>query len=138
MSKWITLKDLPGIQAGALLSGVVEHDGSEVVEGMDGYFMYATKHPDFFKRVEDEPEFVDVEIINNKGRLMVQVPSFCEFGDHRSHSMSIHALSSLPEFDGFVYEEGAELCFGIPRLSPDLDGDKMLPTHARFRRLNDN
>ena len=126
--KWKTLKDLPGIPAGT--EGVPAEDE---MAGMNfgrvsGFrfevpVRYCEDNPDFFERVEDEPEFVDVEIIteHRSGNLMCEIDDVCWFLDN---------LPRLPLFVGFVFD-GGNLIAHSRRYSC---GQTFQATHARFKR----
>ena len=152
MSKWKTLKELPGIKVGTIAE---QDQPTGIVIFTNGQSSWRVNHtdlgdcPDFFQRIEEEPKFVDVEIKpGTHHRLEVMLPVFVPcFGGHSEY---INALPSIPEFVGFVYkDENEKLLTALPRLYGNCDmwigqggdpstdpgvTDVQLPTHARFRR----
>ena len=152
--KWRTKKELPGIPVGAEAEVYMQKGLGKCLFPVsasceDGEFgvYYMSKYPDFFELVEDEPEFVDVEIKVRSSVLTVILPK--GINDSVLEAISIDALARFPEFDAFRYVtgNGMEIWTSQARMYRDCGGilhsvlsvpknfTTVSPTHARFSRL---
>jgi len=144
--KWELLKDYPGLEAGTI--GVEDDEGRVFVSIKGEWFPvgFLSKHPDFFRKVEVEPEpaFEDVEIIvhPSSGFLSCMVPIWCS--EEAGGVSVLSDLPCIPEYDGLVYlERGKKVLSASPRMYASANGyltswsdsgTTVLPIAARFGR----